>query len=70
MTSIINADRIKIYRHYGGDIDGILKINKKADLDKIWSKITGVLQDIELVEKGFVSKTPIPIHFDHFSQVT
>jgi hypothetical protein len=59
MTSIINADRIKIYRHYGGDIDGILKINKKADLDKIWSKITGVLQDIELVE-----------NFDHFSQVT
>ena len=63
MTTIINADRIKIYRHYGGDIDGILKINKKADLEKfgsdldgIWSKITSVLQDIELVEKGLTSK--------------
>lgn len=63
MTSIINADRIKIYRHYGGDIDGILKINKRvdlekfgSDLDEIWSKITGVLQDIELVKKGLASK--------------
>ncbi len=63
MTTIINADRIKIYRHYGGDIDGILKINKKADLEKfgsdldeIWSKITSVLQDLELVEKGLASK--------------
>jgi hypothetical protein len=53
MTTIINADRIKIYRYYGGDMDGILKTNKKADLEKfgsdldgIWSKITSVLQDI------------------------
>jgi len=63
MTTIINADRIKIYRHYGGDIDGILKINKKAelekfgsDLDSIWSKITSILQDMGLVEKGLTSK--------------
>jgi hypothetical protein len=63
MINIINEDRIKIYRHYKGDIEGILKTNKKADLEKfgsdldgIWSKITSVLQDIESVEKGLASK--------------
>lgn len=63
MTTIINEDRIKIYRHYKGDIERILKANKMADLEKfgsdldgIWSKITSLLQDIELVEKGLASK--------------
>lgn len=63
MTTIITADRIKIYRHYEGDIDGFLRTNKKgeidefgSDLDKIWSKINSVLQDVELVEKGLTSK--------------
>jgi hypothetical protein len=63
MTHLINIDRLKIYRNYGGDIDGLLRMRKKADLDhfgsdvaKIWGKITSFTQDIELIEKGLVSK--------------
>ena len=63
MTTIINIDRLKIYRNYGGDIDGLLRMGREADLnafgsdiDKIWGKITSFTQDIELIEKGLVSK--------------
>jgi hypothetical protein len=63
MTTIININKLKIYRNYGGDIDGLLRIKKKADLDtfgsdldNIWAKITSFTQDIELIEKGLVSK--------------
>ncbi len=63
MTTIINIDRLKIYRNYGGDIDGLLRMGKKSDLDvfgsdldDIWGKITSFIQDVELLEKGLVSK--------------
>ena len=63
MTTIINIERIKIYRNYGGDIDGLLRMGKKSDLDEfgseidnIWGKITSFSQDIELIENGLVSK--------------
>jgi|GEM_PF-5360403 len=63
MTTIINIDRLNIYRSYGGDIDGLLIIGKKSelnafgsDLDKIWGEITNFSQDIALIEKGHVSK--------------
>ena len=63
MTTIINIDRIKIYRNYGGDIDGLLRMGKKSDLDEfgsdldnIWGKITSFSQDLELIDKGLVSK--------------
>jgi len=63
MTTIINIDKLKIYRNYGGDIDGLLRMKKKvdldafgSDLDNIWAKITSFIQDIELIEKGLVSK--------------
>jgi hypothetical protein len=61
--TIINIDRLKIYRNYNGDIDSILRRNKKSELDafgpeidKIWGKITSVIQDLELIEKGLTSK--------------
>jgi hypothetical protein len=63
MTIIISINRLKIYRNYGGDIDGILKMKKKADLevfgpdiDTIWTTITSFTQNVELIEKGLVSK--------------
>ncbi len=59
----ITIKRIEIYRRYGGDIDGIARMRKGADietfgseLDYIWSKITSSIQDVELIEKGVVSK--------------
>jgi len=63
MTTIINIDNLKIYRNYGGNIDGLLRMGKKSDLDafgsdldNIWGKITSFSQDVELIEKGLVSK--------------
>ena len=63
MTTVINIDRLNIYRNYGGDIDGLLRTGKKSDLnvfgsdlDEIWGEITNFSQDIELIEKGLVSK--------------
>ena len=63
MNTMINIERLKIYRSYGGDIDGVLRINNKADLDafapnmsNIWAKITSVIQDMALIEKGLASK--------------
>ena len=63
MTTIINIDRLKIYRNYDGDIDGLLRMGKKSDLDafgsdldKLWGEITSLSQDIDLIEKGLVTK--------------
>ena len=62
MITIINIERLEIYRNYDGDIDRFLKMAKKselafgADFDEIWCKIEDVVQDIELIEKGVVSK--------------
>ncbi len=63
MTSIINLNRLKIYRKYDGDIDGLLRMGKKSelkafgfDLDNIWGEITSLTQEIELIEKGLASK--------------
>lgn len=63
MTTIINIDRLRIYRHYGGDIDRLLKMGKKpdldafgSDLDEIWAEISSLSQDIELIEEGLVTK--------------
>lgn len=63
MKPVIDLSKLKIYHKYAGDIDGLLKIGKKSDLDtfgpyldETWSKITSLIQDIELIEKGLVSK--------------
>ncbi|TSJ47605.1 DUF6896 domain-containing protein [Fluviicola chungangensis] len=63
MKPVIDLRKLEIYYKYGGDIDGLLKIGKKSDLDafgsyldETWSKITSLIQDIELIEKGLVSK--------------
>lgn len=63
MTNKININRLKIYRNYGGDIDGLFRMVNKSDLDAfgsdlddIWGKITSFTQDVELIEKGLVSK--------------
>ncbi len=63
MTNIINIKRLKIYRNHDGDIDRLLKMGKKSDLDafgsdldELWREITSFSQDIELIEKGLVSK--------------
>lgn len=63
MMNLINIERLKIYRNYGGDIDGILRMDRKSELDafgheldKIWQEITNSIQDIEWIEKGLTSK--------------
>lgn len=59
----INIHQLKIYHNYDGDIDGILRMGKKSELnvfgseiDVIWSEITNLNHGIELIKKGNVSK--------------
>lgn len=62
MTDRINIDKLKIYYSYGGDIDGICRNNKEAEisvfgdsLGKTWSLISTKLQDLELITKQMTS---------------
>lgn len=42
MTTILNIDRLKIYRHYDGDIDGLLRMGKKSDLDAFGTDLDNI----------------------------
>ena len=63
MNPLITSDRLRIYRSYHGDIDGILRNNNNqelklfgAEIDVIWSMIDNKVQDLEIIKKGLVSK--------------
>jgi len=62
MTNLITKDKLKIFSSYSGDIDGLLRQNKSADieifgksLDKDWGKISSKLQDLDLITKRLAS---------------
>lgn len=62
MTNLITKDKLRIFSSYGGDIDGLLRINKSADieifgksLDKDWELISSKLQDIDLISERLAS---------------
>jgi hypothetical protein len=62
MKPLITIDRLRIYQSYGGDIDEIMRRNRKqeldkceGDLDRIWTTIDDSVQNIELIEKGLTS---------------
>lgn len=63
MRTVINKKILEIYHNYDGDIDGLLRTGRISDLealgsevDNIWADITGFIQNIELIQKGLVSK--------------
>jgi hypothetical protein len=62
MTGIITKEKLRIFSSYGGDIDGLLRINKTADieifgnnLDKDWGLISSKLQDLDLISRRLAS---------------
>jgi hypothetical protein len=56
---MITIEKVKIFKHFNGDIDGWARVGtpeQQADMtDKDWSVIDGFLQDIRLVKKGLAS---------------
>ncbi len=56
---MITEQKIKIYRKYQGDIDGIARGGRKSEKDLFeeddWYLIDNVLQDIEMINKGLCS---------------
>lgn len=62
MTDLITKEKLRIFSLYGGDIDGLLKFNKSADieifgksLDKDWGLISSKLQDLDFISKRLAS---------------
>ena len=53
---MITMQKVRIYRRYNGDIDGLARIGTKEEkeimTDHDWNKIDGFILDIRLVKKG------------------
>ncbi|MEW5677222.1 hypothetical protein ABGT15_12985 [Flavobacterium enshiense] len=63
MKDVINKRQLIIYEKYNGDVDGLLRVNEKSEIevfenqiDIIWSVITNKLQDIKLINEKLCSK--------------
>lgn len=63
MKNFINKEQLAVYEKYDGDIDGLLRVNTKSDIevfgdkvDIIWSVVTNKLQDIKLINEKLCSK--------------
>ncbi|MGX7666650.1 hypothetical protein [Flavobacterium pedocola] len=63
MKNVINKRQLKVYEKYIGDVDGLLRVNEKSDIevfenkiDIIWNVITNKLQDIKLINEKLCSK--------------
>lgn len=63
MKNFINKRQLIVYEKYGGDVDGLVRLNSKSDIevfenqiDGIWSVITNKLQDIKLINGKLCSK--------------
>jgi hypothetical protein len=42
MTTIINKEMLNIYRTYGGDIDGLLRMGQKSELNVFGSDLAKI----------------------------
>lgn len=58
---MITKEKIIIYKHYNGDIDGWARTatrdQKVIINDKDWLLIQGIVQDLMLVKNGFASES-------------
>ena len=58
---MITIDKIKIYKQYNGDIDGLARVGTKEEKstmnDNDWFLIEGFIWDINFVKKGLASDT-------------
>lgn len=61
---MITIEHIRIFKSYGGDIDGWARIKKRCDImtDDIWFEIEGILQNLTLIKnqvasEGFTTQT-------------
>lgn len=56
---MITEDKIKVYKHYDGDIDGWARSGSKKEKsimsDEDWYVIDGLIQDLSIVKKGLAS---------------
>lgn len=58
---MVTKEKLEIYRHYGGDIDGWERLSLANETQKTiinaddWSAIDSLLQNLILMEKGLVS---------------
>jgi hypothetical protein len=60
---MITNEQLAIFEQYSGDIDGLLRTNNLnakeifgSDIDFLWSKLSNILQDVEMLNKRLVSK--------------
>ena len=57
---MITRNKLKIFKKYSGDIDGWARFGNKSELelmsDDDWKLIDELLQSLESVKKGLVSK--------------
>jgi len=57
---MITIEKLKIYRNYGGDIDGWTRVNSKREhsimSDQDWYEIDYIIQEISLIKSGHASK--------------
>jgi hypothetical protein len=62
MTDILNKEKLKIYNLYNGDIDSFFRNNRTTEIavfgedsEIMWSFISNILHDIELISKRLTS---------------
>jgi len=62
MTDILNKEKLKIYNFYNGDIDSFFRNNRTREIavfgedpEIMWSFISNILHDIELISKRLTS---------------
>ena len=58
---MITPEKLRIYKRYGGDIDGIARVGsakeKQVISDSDWQDIDMVLQDFAFKKKGIIGET-------------
>ncbi|MCO5935667.1 hypothetical protein NAF17_08945 [Mucilaginibacter sp. RB4R14] len=55
---MITLDKLKIYKNYGGDVDGWIRMNanSKDITDEDWYLILSLLQDLFIVKSGLAAE--------------
>ena len=63
MKNFVNKKHLIVYEKYGGDVDGLSRLNSKSDIeifenqiDKIWAVINNAIQDIKFINEKLCSK--------------
>ena len=70
---MITTEKLKMYKKYSGNIESWDRFGKKKDKDFLeyeeWELIDELIQNLEMVEKGFVSESFTSQIFDKLKEV-